>query len=355
MKRIILTIVVAAVMISCVSCDRQKETTKSNRFPGFTQIDSKGELAKLYIDLNFAKRESGIVKIKFVRVVEGGYVIQEGITDCRTFFQGSDGVQYKDDGTSDRKYPGDATPKPYQNLSGIAEIVKAACNKANEPRVITGNFDDIKALELLYGTYRPELKAALWQGIAVPEKIQQNDFPKEGLTKPILSLDFQEGGVSKHMFLTATLDPNFSDCHACAPLIGGAIFVRVGDKWKIEREFPYLMINGAYGNPPELEWKKIGKDRYAFFEKSSDMHQGEEETGVAIWGISDGGKTDFLSVYDAADTNKEEDVSLDLSMIESNSDIWDAKVVITKKQGKSSPKITEQRYRFEGGKYNQYK
>ena len=135
MKKTILIFAIVIVMIGCISCDRQKETNKSDRFPGFAQLGSTGEWSKLYIDLNSAKKDGFIVTFKFIRVVEGGYVIQDCITDCRNTFQSLDGVQYKDDGTSDRKYPGDAAPIPYQNQPGIAELVNAACNKTGMPAV----------------------------------------------------------------------------------------------------------------------------------------------------------------------------------------------------------------------------
>jgi len=130
MKKTIL--IVAIAIICCISCDRQKETKPANRFPGFTKIGSTGEGAKLYLDLNSAKREGFKVTFKFIRLVEGGYVIQEGATDCRNLFQGYDGVQYRDDGTSDRKYPGDVNLQLYQNQSGIAELVKVACSKTGD-------------------------------------------------------------------------------------------------------------------------------------------------------------------------------------------------------------------------------
>lgn len=137
MKRTTLIVAIVVLVIGCISCDSKKEKTKSDRFPGFTQIGPKGELANLYLDLNFIKRENDIVKIKFIRVVKDGYVIQEGATDCQNSFQGFDGVQYKDDGTSDRKYPGDATPKPYQNLSGIADLINTACNKTGQIKALS--------------------------------------------------------------------------------------------------------------------------------------------------------------------------------------------------------------------------
>lgn len=133
MKKTILILAIAIVMIGCIGCDRQKEKTAPNRFPGFTQIGSTGEWSKLYLDLNSAQKEGLIVTFKFIRVVESGYVIQEGATDCRKNFLRRDGVQYKDDGTSDRKNPGDAAPMPYQNQPGIPELVRVACNKTGLP------------------------------------------------------------------------------------------------------------------------------------------------------------------------------------------------------------------------------
>lgn len=133
MKKTVLIVAIAIVMIGCISCDQKKEKTVSNRFPGFTQVGSTGEWSKLYLDLKSAQKEGLTVTFKFIQVVEGGYVIQEGATDCRSNFLRMDGVQYKDDGTSDRKYPGDVAPMSYQNQPGIAELIRLACNKTGLP------------------------------------------------------------------------------------------------------------------------------------------------------------------------------------------------------------------------------
>ncbi len=348
-----LSVLGLTIVVALTACDRTKTAMKPDRFPGFTQVGTDGESARLYIDLNGVKQKKSVVTLKLVRVVEGGYVIQDALTDCRSKFRALDGVQYKDDGTSDKEYSGDAQPQSFQGHAGIAALVKKVCDKADEARTITGHFNDIKALELLYGPYKREANAALWQGISLPPDFAEaKRLPiKEGLTKRILSQDYQERDVNKHFFLTATR-PNepAGGCHACPVLIGGAIFVRLGDRWKIEREFPYLMISGAFGEPPELKWTRIGRNHFALFEKFTDIGQGYLYFSRKIIGIGENEGVPLLSIAEGADGNRGEDVNVDMTMMESSSDYWDAKVVITRRKAGETATI-EQIYRFEDGKY----
>ena len=344
-------LVVLATVLALTACDRAKTAMKTERFPGFTKVGTDPESAKLYIDMDSVKQNGELVTLKLLRVVEGGYVIQDALTDCRGNFQNLDGVQYKDDGTSDKRYSGDARPYSFQGDAAIAALVKKACDKDREARAARGDFNDIEALELLYGPYKSEAKAALWQGISPPAKLAQGPrfSANEGLAKPILSQDYRDSDKSKHLFLTATRDHN-GDCHICPVLIGGAIFVRAPGGWKIERKFPFLMISGAFGEPFELKWTQIGRNHFALFENATDSAQGYFWFRRTIIEVGEDGGVPLLSVEERADSNQEEYVDIDLTLIKSPSDYWDAKVVITSRKAGNKSTI-EQIYRYSGGKY----
>ena len=252
MKKIILIFAIVIVMIVCISCDRQKKTNKSDRFPGFAQLGSIGEWSKLYIDLNSAKKDGFIVTFKFIRVVEGGYVIQDGITDCRNTFQSLDGVQYKDDGTSDRKYPGDAAPISYQNRPGIAELVKAACNKTGMPA--------IPAPEAVPAPTPPEAPLA-----AAPE-VPENQIIEPLENENIQSTSLQEkpgyyviGTCSKdkNAILTESEQLNKE---------GYLTIVGYSSNWSNFRPGFYMVVYGIYDSINEAKNKKMELDKNKIFD-----------------------------------------------------------------------------------------
>jgi uncharacterized protein YecT (DUF1311 family) len=127
------TLVSLLFILAVSACNESAQTEKqanSDRFPGFTQVGQEGDSAKLYIDLNTVKRKENLVHLKLVRVLDAGYVIQDAITDCNGSFKALEGVQYRDDGTSDKKYLGDEQPLPFASKPDIAALVKKACDKA---------------------------------------------------------------------------------------------------------------------------------------------------------------------------------------------------------------------------------
>ncbi len=289
------------VLLTLAACGKSDESIDPNRFPGFTQTGREGDAAKFFVDLNSVIRDrSGTVSFNMVRVIYGGgYVIQNAQTDCRNVFQGNEGVKYKDDGTSESKFPADKINIDTQTQPGISALLKLVCDKAEENRMIIGAFDDIKALEILYGPYQPEAKAALWSDMQVPHQIDTNEIFSEtdGLVSVIASNEFTQTGVTKQILLTST-QPNgdSNQCHGCAPLINAAIFVKVGEKWRVEAHYPYLAFMGAYGAPPSMSWTQIGADKYAIVVQSGDMHMGFYWEGISINELGNNGLTPLLQM-----------------------------------------------------------
>lgn len=291
MKSILIASVAFALLIGC------NNQAKSDRFPGFTQAAKDGDASRFYAELNSVTRnKKGTVSFKLVRVIDGGYAIQDAMTDCSSVFRAEDGMKYRDDGTSDSKYAGDSGEVDFKKQMGLNVLVKLVCDKAEEGRMIVGVFDDIKALEILYGPYRPEAKAAHWQNMAPPKNM--DIFEKnEGLVRTILSKDFTENGVEKRLQLTATI-PNISDgytCHACAPLVSAAIFVKVGDKWRVEAHYPYWALSGKYGEPDKISLVEIGKEKFALLSEGGDMHQGIGSADVEVYLLSELGLKPIVS------------------------------------------------------------
>ncbi len=130
MKRIVIGVLAALLASACNQSGESNKQAGAERFPGFTQIGKEGDSSRLYIDLNTVKQVDNLAHLKLVRVLDKGYVIQDAITDCHGSFKALEGVQYRDDGTSEKAYPGDEQPMPFAGKPAIVALVKMACDKA---------------------------------------------------------------------------------------------------------------------------------------------------------------------------------------------------------------------------------
>lgn len=130
MKRIVMGLLLGTVLVACNESADNKQANSTERFPGFTQVGADGASARLYVDLSSVKQTDNLVQLKLVKALDAGYVIQDAITNCHDSFKALEGVQYRDDGTSDKQYPGDEQPLPFASKPDIAALVKKACDKA---------------------------------------------------------------------------------------------------------------------------------------------------------------------------------------------------------------------------------
>jgi len=331
----------------------QSDQPKPDQFPGFVQIGTDKQMSRLFVDLDSVKRDAnGSVTFKQLRVLDTGYAIHDAVTNCRDTYKGFAGTQFTKEGVSEANYPADAGFTAYRDQPALSALVNKVCEKADESRMIVGAFDDIKALELVYGPYHPELKAAYWTNINPPANLSQSasDFSgKDGIVKIVFSEEYQQGNDTKHIVFTQTqLTDGSNDCHPCGPLLGAIIFVRVGDKWRIESDNRYLDVMGVYGAPPELNWVNLGKNIHAISAKITDMHQGVISAYMGIYTLKEGGWEQILESLDESETISDLQLKLDNSNPEQN--YAEATVVIDfDDEGKKS--VIEKKYSFNGTRY----
>ncbi len=121
----------------------------------------------------------------------------------------------------------------------VTALVKMACDKAEENRMITGAFDDGKAIELLYGNYDANTKTASWENIDPPNSLGDYEkfTGKTGTVKILESKEFTQDGTVKHALVTST-----SVNYPADVLLSSVVFIKKGDKWQTEKEHPYLTI-----------------------------------------------------------------------------------------------------------------
>ncbi len=218
------------------ACDKQED-----KFAGFTAVGTDKKAAKFYLDTNTVKRNrSGWVSFNMVRDLTDSYVIQNAETNCDNRFFTLEGVKYRQDGTSQEKFAAETITLPAdKDNADVTALVKMACDKAEENRMITGAFDDGKALEILYGNYDANTKTASWENIDPPSSLEDYDkfSGKTGTVKILESKDFTQDGNTKHIVLTST-----SVSYPTDVLLSSTVFVKKGDKWQIEKEHSFLSI-----------------------------------------------------------------------------------------------------------------
>jgi tetratricopeptide (TPR) repeat protein len=335
------------------SCGQQSDTPKADKFPGFVQIGTDKETSRLFVDIESVTRNNdGVISFKLLRVIDSGYAIQDAVTNCRDNFQGLIGTKFTADGASDSEYPGDVHPLLYKSNPAFLAMVNKVCEKADESRMITGAFDDIKALELVYGPYHPEVKAAYWTGINPPASLSQSasSFTKtDGLVKIVFSQEYREGNDTKRILLTQTNPAEGgNDCHACGVLLGATIFVHVGDKWRIESENRYLDVVGANGEPPELTWTNIGKDEHVITVKMTDMHQGVVEGFIGIYKLGISGWQPLLELNEEGESLS--DIRLAFSNVNSKQAYAEA-LIRVENESQGAKTVTEKKFIFNGSQY----
>ena len=331
----------------------QSDQPKPDQFPGFVQIGTDKQTSRLFVDLDSVKRDAnGSVTFKQLRVLDTGYAIHDAVTNCRDTYKGFAGSQFTKEGVSEANYPADAGFTAFRDQPALSALVNKVCEKADESRVIVGAFDDIKSLELIYGPYRPELKAAYWTNINPPAGFSQSasDFSgQDGIVKIVFSEEYQEGNNTKHIVFTQTqLADGSNDCHPCGPLLGAITFVRVGDKWRIESDNRYLDVMGVYGAPPELSWINLGKNTYAISLKMTDMHQGVISAYIGIYTLKDNGWNQILESLDESETISDLHLKLDNSHPEQN---YPEATVLVEFDAEGKKSVVEKKYSFDGTRY----
>lgn len=184
-----------------------------------------------------------------------------------------------------------------------------------------------------------------------------------GYVTPKFEEKFTEGGKEKLLVL-GYITPEPIDnyfCHACVPLLGGAIFLKQGSGWVAESVNKII----GWGDPVEtgrFGIILIGPKKYAVAMYIADAHQGYEDARVEILVPHDGKLEVALNTGytekpgDAACTNvpmspQKVDVRFEPGK---DSDYFDALVQLQFNEGTCEKFVRQDkttRYRFHNGRY----
>ncbi len=128
---------------------------------------------------------------------------------------------------------------------------------APAPLQVPAGFDIAFAMNALYGNY--DAAAGTSTSTAPMTGLEYTNFqPGQKVNvKPFLAAAYPAANEVFLATFAVPADGEF-ECHACAPLIGAAVFVKSSDSWKLEASEKPDIIFGQYGVPPTAELFQFG-------------------------------------------------------------------------------------------------
>lgn len=354
-----------AAIFACVfvtACGKGSSTsavaTSAQQFPGYQQVGQSGDAAQLWFNSSDIKRTEGGYVIHTLKTIPGGYARFDLLTNCRDTTRRLAGTQYRDDGTAVQEYPGNETPVAAKSEPGMSELMSAACTVAMASRAIHGEFSALAALELLYGPYDEQKKAAVWSDAVVPTDLPwaQNLNLSSGESMNVTAMatfDFTEGGKQKKLFVTNAVPEN-GGCHVCTGLLGVATFVKDGSDWKVESTAPFVASMGAMGLVGnKFDWVAAGDENYALVVTGDDIHQGYEtsSTDIFLRGSTSGKFDRVITDVDTGASNQET-VSADTTFLKGKDPHhYDVKVTYSYSIPEQKTYVADHVYQFVKSKY----
>ncbi len=194
-------------------------------------------------------------------------------------------------------------------LSTSIAVLLSSCGEVAEQNETTGDTTDqqevgakLPALQLVdleaanvlpvlfpNGTYVAKDQTTNW----MPEgEAAKNMFPKDGLgnsTMVLQTLSVAGSTPRKVMVMnTYTLDKNGArlTCHACAPMMGMAVFSsEAGGSWRLTAWNPAMGEYGANGKPYDRKLTRIGKENFALQISGGFSAQGQSLANAWFYGL----------------------------------------------------------------------
>lgn len=136
--------------------------------------------------------------------------------------------------------------------------------------------EDIKTRKELFDTNRAMILLYSGQTLTSSDLKQYFKGQTTGYISVAYESGYNENNLEKHVVIFH-ITPEPAEqymCHACSPLIGGAIYTKTKDSWAIETKSMIIGWGNAFGEKMSLV--RIGKDRHAVMLSISDAHQGYE-------------------------------------------------------------------------------
>jgi hypothetical protein len=174
-------------------------------------------------------------------------------------------------------------PKSSSALLSAVLILASGCHKQtselpSDQSETNGAFDIAQAMKMFYGNYDVNKQTSV---ASLPKG--KSRFPAAGEEQMTVRMLFSafsgDTGAQRFVIVTyavPTSDETF-DCHACAPIIGMAVFSQKGLKWTIDASNRAVTFSGEWGKPPaDIQLVQIGPNHHAV--KVIDVGGGQGET-----------------------------------------------------------------------------
>lgn len=170
-----------------------------------------------------------------------------------------------------------------------------------------------EVLPLLYpdGVYDAACQCLLWppsgQTLTTwPDTF--GPFEQEGETLAVhlkAAYPFEQGEVHKYFLITEVLPAHTEyTCHACAPIVGGAIMVQSGRSWSLEAVSQGIVMIGKFGKGPMSQLLVIGPEQYGVMLDVWGGNQGcFDQTLLLLAPIS--GKVDVIGRFEGGRARSE--------------------------------------------------
>jgi|GEM_PF-5662880 len=140
---------------------------------------------------------------------------------------------------------------------------------SKERKTLREPFNPDEALIMLYG-------GMIWKNYAL-----KNYFKEESTDTGYITLAFEsayiENNKEKHVVISHITPRPYEEyqCHACAHLVGGAVFVKSKNGWSIESKSKIIGWSSDLFHE-NITLVKIGPDKYGVMLSVDDVYQGYE-------------------------------------------------------------------------------
>jgi len=258
-----------------------------------------------------------------------------------------------------------ALPRERGGAAIFSQTAGAPAAKAEAPLALPADFSLPDAMKALYGNYDPAKKTSTFRLV---KKFPNTFFDKPGKVEvhEFLAAEAMDSGAMKVFVLTYAVPaaaPEFS-CHACAPVIGAAIFAKKGGAWAVESAEKAYDVLGNWGGPPQAAIVRAGPDRGAIELTPANTKQGGTEASTVILLPWKGeireafsAETESTEASDCGDGNQCADKTGEVSFARgANPDYDDIVLTIagtetSAKTGKEVKVQRVQKWKFSDGKY----
>jgi hypothetical protein len=175
---------------------------------------------------------------------------------------------------------------------GVAAMAAAQdADRSVTGDVLKGEYSTARAMDLVYGGYDVETKSSIWSPKAGPN--WGNGWPGVVRVQVLKDDTYSDGGVPRHVLATwarpDVMGAGEYSCHACGVLVGVVVFRKEAAGWKVESSDLQLAQIGVSGLPPKAKAQRLGAHTWGVVAWIGDMHQGQVEQAMWIFGPKTGG------------------------------------------------------------------